>query len=56
MFSEKQASDVPGALFDAAANKGVTTVNLSKNQLTSIPSRYTHTHKNTEEIHHGMAA
>ena len=43
VFSEKQASDVPDALFDAAAHKGVTTVNLSKNQLTSIPNRYTHT-------------
>lgn len=42
MFSEKQAGSVPDELFDAAADQGVTTVNFSKNQLTSIPPRYTH--------------
>uniref|UniRef100_A0A8D3C2I8 Leucine-rich repeat protein SHOC-2 n=1 Tax=Scophthalmus maximus TaxID=52904 RepID=A0A8D3C2I8_SCOMX len=43
VYSEKQAGDVPDELFDAAADQGVATVNLSRNQLTSIPPRYTHT-------------
>lgn len=38
--SEKQADRVPEELFDAAAGQCVTTANFSKNQLTSIPSRY----------------
>ena len=44
VFSEKQAADVPEELFDAAADTTVTSVNFSKNQLSSIPPRYTHTH------------
>ncbi len=52
VFSEKQASDVPDELFDAAADQGVTTVNFSKNKLTSIPSRYTHTTHNHAHITH----
>ncbi|KAM8873766.1 leucine-rich repeat-containing protein 40 isoform 2-T2 [Spinachia spinachia] len=39
VYSEKQAVDIPDELFDAAADQGVTTVNFSKNQLTSIPPR-----------------
>ncbi|KAL6108619.1 lrrc40 [Pungitius sinensis] len=38
-YSEKQAVDIPDELFDAAADQCVTTVNFSKNQLTSIPPR-----------------
>uniref|UniRef100_A0A7N8WW83 Leucine-rich repeat protein SHOC-2 n=1 Tax=Mastacembelus armatus TaxID=205130 RepID=A0A7N8WW83_9TELE len=38
-YSEKQADTIPDEVFDAAADQGVTTVNFSKNQLTSIPSR-----------------
>ncbi|KAI4828423.1 hypothetical protein KUCAC02_022519 [Chaenocephalus aceratus] len=38
-YSEKQAADVPEELFDAAADTTVTSVNFSKNQLTSIPPR-----------------
>uniref|UniRef100_G3NBF2 Leucine rich repeat containing 40 n=1 Tax=Gasterosteus aculeatus aculeatus TaxID=481459 RepID=G3NBF2_GASAC len=38
-YSEKQAVDIPDELFDAATDQGVTTVNFSKNQLTSIPPR-----------------
>ncbi|XP_029285687.1 leucine-rich repeat-containing protein 40 [Cottoperca gobio] len=38
-YSEKHATDVPDELFDAAADQSVTTVNFSKNQLTSIPPR-----------------
>uniref|UniRef100_A0A3Q4B1D7 Leucine rich repeat containing 40 n=1 Tax=Mola mola TaxID=94237 RepID=A0A3Q4B1D7_MOLML len=53
-YSEKQASDVPGALFDAAANKGVTTVNLSKNQLTSIPSRLVELQSSVSDINLGF--
>ncbi|GLD67686.1 leucine-rich repeat-containing protein 40-like protein, partial [Lates japonicus] len=37
VYSEKQADIIPDELFDAAADQGVTTVNFSKNQLTSIP-------------------
>lgn len=42
--SEKQADRVPEELFDAAAGQCVTTANFSKNQLTSIPSRYEDDH------------
>ncbi|XP_068176503.1 leucine-rich repeat-containing protein 40 [Antennarius striatus] len=38
-FSERQATDIPDELFDASTNQGVTTVDFSKNELTSIPSR-----------------
>ncbi|KAM7410659.1 hypothetical protein PAMA_001884 [Pampus argenteus] len=38
-YSEKQADNIPDELFDAAADEAVTTVNFSKNQLSSIPSR-----------------
>ncbi|KAK1896532.1 Leucine-rich repeat-containing protein 40 [Dissostichus eleginoides] len=38
-YSDKQAADVPEELFDAAADTTVTSVNFSKNQLTSIPPR-----------------
>lgn len=47
VFSEKQTHTIPDELFDAAAHQGVTTVNFSKNQLTSIPSRYTHTYSHS---------
>lgn len=47
VFSEKQALTIPEELFDAAAHQGVTTVNFSKNQLTSIPSRYTHKYRHS---------
>ncbi|XP_068565455.1 leucine-rich repeat-containing protein 40 isoform X2 [Cebidichthys violaceus] len=39
IYSEKQAANIPDELFDAAADQSVTTVNFSKNQLTSIPPR-----------------
>ncbi|KAF3835630.1 hypothetical protein F7725_028188 [Dissostichus mawsoni] len=39
-YSEKQAADVPEELFDAAADTTVTSVNFSKNQLTSIPPEF----------------
>lgn len=42
VYSEKQAGDIPDDVFDAAADQGVTTVNFSKNRLSTIPSRYTH--------------
>ncbi|XP_042371860.1 leucine-rich repeat-containing protein 40 [Plectropomus leopardus] len=38
-YSEKQAGEIPDELFDAAADQNVTTVNFSKNQLTSTPPR-----------------
>ncbi|KAL7396758.1 hypothetical protein ABVT39_011295 [Epinephelus coioides] len=38
-YSEKQADHIPDELFDAAAGESVSTVNFSKNQLTSIPPR-----------------
>uniref|UniRef100_A0A8P4G073 Leucine-rich repeat protein SHOC-2 n=1 Tax=Dicentrarchus labrax TaxID=13489 RepID=A0A8P4G073_DICLA len=39
VFSEKQALNIPDELFDAAADQPITTVNFSKNQLTTIPPR-----------------
>ncbi|XP_054452498.1 leucine-rich repeat-containing protein 40 [Anoplopoma fimbria] len=39
VYSEKQAGNIPDELFDAAADQSITTVNFSKNQLTSIPPR-----------------
>lgn len=49
LFSDKLACSIPDELFDAAANQAVATVNFSRNQLTSIPSRYrsAHTHTHT---------
>lgn len=44
VFSEKQADNIPDELFDAAVDQAITTVNFSKNQLTSIPTRYNHTY------------
>uniref|UniRef100_A0A8P4KR93 Leucine-rich repeat-containing protein 40 n=1 Tax=Dicentrarchus labrax TaxID=13489 RepID=A0A8P4KR93_DICLA len=37
VYSEKQALNIPDELFDAAADQPITTVNFSKNQLTTIP-------------------
>uniref|UniRef100_A0A8C4DUY0 Leucine-rich repeat-containing protein 40 n=1 Tax=Dicentrarchus labrax TaxID=13489 RepID=A0A8C4DUY0_DICLA len=39
VYSEKQALNIPDELFDAAADQPITTVNFSKNQLTTIPPR-----------------
>lgn len=41
--SDKQAGSIPEELFDGAAGQSIATVNFSKNQLTSVPPRYTHT-------------
>lgn len=41
--SDKQAGSIPEELFDGAADQSIATVNFSKNQLTSVPPRYTHT-------------
>ncbi|KAK7889146.1 hypothetical protein WMY93_024706 [Mugilogobius chulae] len=38
-YSNKQAESVPDELFDAAAGHSITSVNFSKNQLSSAPSR-----------------
>ncbi|XP_068599438.1 leucine-rich repeat-containing protein 40 [Brachionichthys hirsutus] len=39
LYSGKQVADIPDEQFDAAANKNVTAVDFSKNELTAIPSR-----------------
>ncbi|XP_014747149.1 PREDICTED: leucine-rich repeat-containing protein 40 [Sturnus vulgaris] len=39
-YSDKQAAEIPEAVFDAVASNAVTTVNFSKNQLRDIPPRY----------------
>lgn len=38
-YSNKQASTVPDEIFDAAAGHTITSINFSKNQLSSAPSR-----------------
>nr|XP_046246759.1 leucine-rich repeat-containing protein 40 isoform X2 [Scatophagus argus] len=54
VYSEKQSSSVPDELFDAAANQSVTTVNFSKNQLTSIPSRLVELQSSVSDISLGF--
>ncbi|KAM8888928.1 leucine-rich repeat-containing protein 40 isoform 1-T1 [Synchiropus picturatus] len=53
-YSQKQAVSVPDELFDAAAESNVTTVNFSKNQLTSIPSRLLEFKSSVSEINLGF--
>ncbi|CAL8255716.1 unnamed protein product [Merluccius merluccius] len=38
-YSEKRSDNVPDEVFDAAAGQTVTTINFSKNQLTTLPPR-----------------
>lgn len=38
--SDKQAAQIPDAVFDAVGDNPVATVNFSKNQLREIPPRY----------------
>uniref|UniRef100_A0A3Q4M672 Leucine rich repeat containing 40 n=1 Tax=Neolamprologus brichardi TaxID=32507 RepID=A0A3Q4M672_NEOBR len=40
-YSDKQEGSIPEELFDGAADQSIATVNFSKNQLTSVPPRYT---------------
>uniref|UniRef100_A0A8D3BRG7 Leucine-rich repeat protein SHOC-2 n=1 Tax=Scophthalmus maximus TaxID=52904 RepID=A0A8D3BRG7_SCOMX len=54
VYSEKQAGDVPDELFDAAADQGVATVNLSRNQLTSIPPRLVEFHSSLSDLNLGF--
>uniref|UniRef100_UPI0037E720CB leucine-rich repeat-containing protein 40 n=1 Tax=Semicossyphus pulcher TaxID=241346 RepID=UPI0037E720CB len=54
VYSEKQAPDIPDELFDAAADQGVTTVNFSKNQLTSVPSRLVEFQSSISDINLGF--
>lgn len=53
-FCEKQAESIPDDLFDAAADQGVTTVNFSKNQLTSVPTRLVELHASLSDINLGF--
>ncbi|KAG7999378.1 Leucine-rich repeat-containing protein 40 [Nibea albiflora] len=53
-YSEKQVSNIPDEVFDAAADQGVTTVNLSKNQLTSIPSRLVEFQSSMSDVNLGF--
>ncbi|XP_041647610.1 leucine-rich repeat-containing protein 40 [Cheilinus undulatus] len=54
VYSEKQASDIPNELFDAAADQGVTTVNFSKNQLTEVPRRLMEFQSTVSDINLGF--
>uniref|UniRef100_A0A4W6BTM3 Leucine rich repeat containing 40 n=1 Tax=Lates calcarifer TaxID=8187 RepID=A0A4W6BTM3_LATCA len=54
VYSEKQADVIPDELFDAAADQGVTTVNFSKNQLTSIPLRLVELHSSLSDVNLGF--
>ncbi|KAM9849382.1 leucine-rich repeat-containing protein 40 [Aulostomus maculatus] len=49
-YSEKQVDNVPDELFDAAADQAVTTVNFSRNQLTSIPARLAEIHSSLSDL------
>ncbi|CAJ1060147.1 leucine-rich repeat-containing protein 40 [Xyrichtys novacula] len=53
-YSEKQASDIPDELFDAAADQGVTTVNFSKNHLTQVPSRLVELQSSVSDLNLGF--
>uniref|UniRef100_A0A671X9J5 Leucine-rich repeat-containing protein 40 n=1 Tax=Sparus aurata TaxID=8175 RepID=A0A671X9J5_SPAAU len=53
-YYEKQASNIPDELFDAAADQGVATANFSKNQLTSVPSRLVEFQASLSEINLGF--
>ncbi|KAM6921192.1 leucine-rich repeat-containing protein 40 [Xenentodon cancila] len=53
-FSDKQAESVPDDVFDAAADHGVATVNFSRNQLTSIPTRLLDFHSSLSDINMGF--
>ncbi|XP_044054956.1 leucine-rich repeat-containing protein 40 isoform X2 [Siniperca chuatsi] len=54
VYSEKQAGSIPDELFDAAVDQGVTTVNFSKNQLTSIPPRLVEFQSSMSDINLGF--
>ncbi|XP_023264640.1 leucine-rich repeat-containing protein 40 [Seriola lalandi dorsalis] len=54
VYSEKQAGVIPDEVFDAAADQGVTTVNFSKNQLTSIPPRLVEFHSSLSDVNLGF--
>ncbi|XP_035032497.1 leucine-rich repeat-containing protein 40 [Hippoglossus stenolepis] len=54
VYSEKQAAVIPDELFDAAAEQGVSTVNFSKNQLTSMPPRLVEFHSSLSDINLGF--
>ncbi|KAM4628529.1 leucine-rich repeat-containing protein 40 [Polymixia lowei] len=53
-YSEKQADNIPDEVFDAAAGEAVTTVNLSKNQLTALPSRLMELQSSLSELNLGF--
>ncbi|XP_028258823.1 leucine-rich repeat-containing protein 40 [Parambassis ranga] len=53
-YSDKLACSIPDEVFDAAANQAVATVNFSKNQLTSIPSRLLDFHSSLSDINLGF--
>ncbi|XP_070765139.1 leucine-rich repeat-containing protein 40 [Enoplosus armatus] len=54
VYSEKQAGSIPDELFDAVVDQGVTTVNFSKNQLTSIPPRLVEFQSSMSDINLGF--
>ncbi|XP_038572825.1 leucine-rich repeat-containing protein 40-like isoform X3 [Micropterus salmoides] len=54
MYSEMQAGSIPDEVFDAAVDQGVTTVNFSKNQLTSIPPRLVDFQSSVSDINLGF--
>ncbi|XP_056131788.1 leucine-rich repeat-containing protein 40 isoform X2 [Lampris incognitus] len=53
-YSEKQAQDVPDELFDAAAGEAITTINFSKNQLATLPSRLVMFQSSVSELNLGF--
>eukprot|EP00064_Thunnus_orientalis_P001086 superscaffoldBa00000067_g1087 len=50
----KQADNIPDELFDAAVDQAITTVNFSKNQLTSIPTRLVEFESSLSDINLGF--
>ncbi|XP_071387242.1 leucine-rich repeat-containing protein 40 isoform X1 [Centroberyx affinis] len=53
-YSEKQAENIPDELFDAVAGGVVTTVNFSKNQLTTLPTRLMELQSSVSEVNLGF--
>ncbi|XP_078141736.1 leucine-rich repeat-containing protein 40 isoform X2 [Centroberyx gerrardi] len=53
-YSEKQAENIPDELFDAVAGGVVTTINFSKNQLTTLPTRLVELQSSVSEVNLGF--
>lgn len=53
-YSDKSSDTIPDEVFDAAAGQTVTTMNFSKNQLTTLPPRLTEFQGSVTELNMGF--